>query len=117
MRLDREEAAVARDQRDDPSPAREHPAHLRRMPAIGLELLLVDGEHPLIGGEAFGDETGLDDGEVGDYPAAVLEDPVIGQADELALARDVGGEGKGAAGEAAVVALAEGGALALDRGA
>src|SRR5690606_34790015 len=59
-------------------------------------------------------EGAVDDLQVGDHPAAVLEDPVIGKADELPVPGEVGGKGEGAAGQAPVVALAMAGAAAGD---
>src|SRR5262249_60717739 len=81
---------------------------------VGGELAPVLDEQCLVGGDELLNEGPVDDLEIGHHPAAILEHPVGADADELPLARDVGIEGKAAAGDSAVVALAKARALAVD---
>ncbi len=109
------EPAVAADQRDRAAAAREDAAHAGRMVAVGGELVPIDREQHLVGGDELVEEALVDDLQLRLHPAAVLERPEDRHADEVALARDVGEEREGPARHRAVVALAERGPLALDR--
>src|SRR3546814_7022532 len=79
MRHHLEVAAIAADHRDEFFVAREDPPHAGGMVLHGLELVLVEFEDALEGGDHLLDEAALDHLHVGNDPAAVFKDPVIGQ--------------------------------------
>src|SRR5262249_26216464 len=98
-RFDDQQLAPAAEQRDLAFPARIDASRRGRELDVGGELALILDEQRLVGGNELADELGVDDLEVGHHPAAILEHPVDADADELALARDVGKERKAAAGD------------------
>ncbi len=114
-RLDGVEFSVAPDQRNDAVPAREHPAHRRGLVAVRVVLFAVGGKQRLIRCEALVDECLVDDLQIADHPAAILERPEIGKPHQLVVARDVGEERKPATRHRAVVALAMPRPLAFHR--
>src|SRR5688572_15435885 len=116
-RQDLEEATLAPNQGNGYAAPAEHPAMGSGMRLHGRVFLLVLGEDVFVGGDELLHEVPLHDLHVGDQPAAVLVSPVGAEADEIALAGDVGIKWEGAAGDRPVVPLAVPGALALDRAA
>lgn len=103
------------DHRDGAAPARKDAPHGGGMVDEHAPLLGVVGEEDGIGLEELVDEGLLDPLQVADDPAAVLEGPVIGQAQDLAVLGEVGEEGEGAARQRAAVALAMPRPLAFHR--
>src|SRR3546814_5129176 len=69
-----EVAAIAADHRDEFVVAREDPPHAGGMVLHGLELVLVEFEDALEGGDHLLDEAALDHLHVGNDPAAVFRD-------------------------------------------
>src|SRR3546814_8515734 len=74
MRHHLEVAAIAADHRDEFFVAREDPPHAGGMVLHGLELVLVEFEDALEGGDHLLDEAALDHLHVGNDPAAVFRD-------------------------------------------